>query len=103
MKPEDVQLREVLFEFYREGNAVRVGPESLPFEALVKMAYLARVPLSATGFYATPKIHWDRVRHKGLVERAGHDPAGIGRIGETALHLRAAVTVEVSRSSSRQV
>ena len=23
-KPDDVQLREVLFEFYREGNAVRV-------------------------------------------------------------------------------
>ena len=24
------------------------------------MAYMARVPLSATGFYATPKIHYDR-------------------------------------------
>ena len=29
------------------------------------MAYLARVPLSATGFYATPKIHWDRKAGRG--------------------------------------
>jgi xanthine dehydrogenase large subunit len=46
-------------------NAAQIGTESLPFEALVKMAYLARVPLSATGFYATPKIHWDRDNARG--------------------------------------
>jgi xanthine dehydrogenase large subunit len=28
-------------------------------------AYQARVSLSATGFYATPKIVWDRVRGTG--------------------------------------
>jgi xanthine dehydrogenase large subunit len=31
----------------------------------VKRAYLGRVSLSATGFYATPKIHWDRAAAKG--------------------------------------
>ncbi|MCA3265325.1 MAG: molybdopterin-dependent oxidoreductase, partial [Azospirillum sp.] len=37
----------------------------LKFEDAVAKAYMARVPLSATGFYATPKIHWDRARMWG--------------------------------------
>lgn len=48
-----------------EANTVQIGAEPVPFDALVKMAYLARVPLSATGFYATPKIHWDREKATG--------------------------------------
>ncbi|MEM9604671.1 MAG: xanthine dehydrogenase molybdopterin binding subunit, partial [Pseudomonadota bacterium] len=40
-------------------GAVRAGEHQLPFDELVKAAYLARVSLSATGFYATPKIHYD--------------------------------------------
>jgi xanthine dehydrogenase large subunit len=31
-----------------------------PFAAVVAQAYLERVPLSATGFYATPNLHFDR-------------------------------------------
>ena len=37
----------------------------LPFASLVREAYMGRVQLSATGFYRTPKIHWDRVRLHG--------------------------------------
>ena len=37
----------------------------MTFEELVKRAYFARVPLSATGFYKTPDIHWDRAAGKG--------------------------------------
>jgi xanthine dehydrogenase large subunit len=44
---------------------VRVGNQELPFRALVWQAYMARVPLSATGFYKTPKIHWDRAAGRG--------------------------------------
>lgn len=44
---------------------VRIGTEKISFEDLIGDAYRARVPLSATGFYATPKIHWDRARAKG--------------------------------------
>ncbi|HEX2390141.1 MAG TPA: xanthine dehydrogenase molybdopterin binding subunit, partial [Casimicrobiaceae bacterium] len=40
-----------------EGGAVRAGDERIAFTALVDAAYHARIPLSATGFYATPKIH----------------------------------------------
>jgi xanthine dehydrogenase large subunit len=46
-------------------NRVRVGPEEIAFDDFVKQAYLGRVSLSATGFYATPKIHWDRAAAKG--------------------------------------
>ena len=44
---------------------VRIGTCEIAFAELVKAAYMARVQLSATGFYATPKIHWDRKAGRG--------------------------------------
>ncbi|PZR93073.1 MAG: xanthine dehydrogenase molybdopterin binding subunit [Stutzerimonas stutzeri] len=44
---------------------VQVGAREIAFVELVKAAYMARVQLSATGFYATPKIHWDRKAGRG--------------------------------------
>ncbi len=41
-------------------NRIRIGNEEIAFADLVREAYFARVQLSATGFYKTPKIHWDR-------------------------------------------
>ncbi|MBK9114810.1 MAG: xanthine dehydrogenase molybdopterin binding subunit [Betaproteobacteria bacterium] len=41
-------------------GVVTAGDRTLPFAELARMAYMARTPLSATGFYATPKIHYDR-------------------------------------------
>ncbi|MFY8207946.1 MAG: molybdopterin cofactor-binding domain-containing protein, partial [Caulobacter sp.] len=46
-------------------DGVRVGGQTLAFEVFVRQAYLARISLSATGFYATPKIHYDRATHTG--------------------------------------
>ncbi len=46
-------------------NRVRVGNQEIPFGDLVKQAYMARVQLSAAGFYKTPKIHWDRDKGQG--------------------------------------
>jgi len=46
-------------------NRVRVGSTEIPFNDLVKKAYMARVQLSAAGFYKTPKIHWDRSKGRG--------------------------------------
>ncbi|WP_170545553.1 xanthine dehydrogenase molybdopterin binding subunit [Ruegeria arenilitoris] len=46
-------------------NHVHIGQEVLPFDAFIKQAYLARVQLSAAGFYKTPKIHWDRAKGQG--------------------------------------
>ena len=42
------------------GGIVTIGEKQMTFADLVKKAYQARVALSATGFYATPKIHYDR-------------------------------------------
>ena len=39
---------------------VSAGGKTLPFSELARSAYFARVQLSATGFYATPKIHYDK-------------------------------------------
>ena len=44
---------------------VRIGESELEFEQVVREAYLARVPLSATGFYATPGLSWDSLAFKG--------------------------------------
>ncbi|WP_417456132.1 xanthine dehydrogenase molybdopterin binding subunit [Kordiimonas sp.] len=46
-------------------NNVYVENKEIPFADLAREAYLGRVSLSATGFYKTPKIHYDRSRHKG--------------------------------------
>ncbi len=55
--PED----QVVFE----PNTVRIGNERKSFEEFIKEAYMARVHLSAAGFYKTPEIHWDREAGKG--------------------------------------
>ncbi|QFT75454.1 xanthine dehydrogenase molybdopterin binding subunit [Ruegeria sp. THAF33] len=46
-------------------NQVHIGQDVLAFDAFIKQAYLARVQLSAAGFYKTPKIHWDRAKGQG--------------------------------------
>jgi xanthine dehydrogenase large subunit len=44
---------------------VSFGGQRLSFAELAMQAYRARISLSATGFYRTPKIEWDKVRMKG--------------------------------------
>ncbi len=48
-----------------ENGSVIIGNHSVPFGELAKKAHLARVSLSSTGFYATPKVTWDRAKAKG--------------------------------------
>jgi xanthine dehydrogenase large subunit len=44
---------------------VRFGERSVPFARLARDAWLARISLSATGFYRTPSLHWDRTSWTG--------------------------------------
>jgi len=46
-------------------NMVYLGNQEISFADLVREAYMHRVSLSASGFYKTPKIHYDRAQHKG--------------------------------------
>jgi xanthine dehydrogenase large subunit len=49
---------------FRDGR-VSVGSEQFSFAEVVLRAYRARISLSSTGFYATPKIQWDKARMQG--------------------------------------
>ena len=49
---------------FEDGN-VQVGSKALAFAEVAQIAYQARVSLSATGFYKTPKLAWDRVKGQG--------------------------------------
>ncbi|MBE3636618.1 xanthine dehydrogenase molybdopterin binding subunit [Mangrovicoccus algicola] len=53
--------RDVVFA----GDRVTVGGAEYGFAEVVKAAYEARISLSATGFYKTPKIEWDRIAGRG--------------------------------------
>jgi xanthine dehydrogenase large subunit len=48
-----------------ENGKVFVGDDEMSFAEAVQSAYLARVSLSATGFYKTPKVEWDRITGRG--------------------------------------
>jgi xanthine dehydrogenase large subunit len=48
-----------------ESGTVRAGGQRVAFAELVDAAYHARIQLSASGFYATPKIHYDRATLSG--------------------------------------
>ncbi len=49
---------------FRAGQ-VEGGGKRMTFAELARASHLARVSLSSTGFYRTPKIHYDRAQHRG--------------------------------------
>ena len=49
---------------YKNG-IVKFKGKSFKFNSLIKEAYLNRISLSSTGFYTTPKIHFDKKTFKG--------------------------------------
>ncbi len=57
----EVKPSEVRFH----ANNVHIGTETVSFDDLIGQAYLARVSLSSTGFYKTPKIFYDRETASG--------------------------------------
>ncbi len=44
---------------------VQIGDEQISFATAAQTAYLNRVSLSATGFYKTPGLSWDRIKGEG--------------------------------------
>ncbi|MFT6648705.1 xanthine dehydrogenase molybdopterin binding subunit [Pseudophaeobacter arcticus] len=47
------------------GNLVRIGSEAITFDEAAKYCYEGRISLSATGFYKTPSLKWDRIKGQG--------------------------------------
>ena len=53
---------------FADGNVRIAKPGSnqvMSFGEMAKLCYMGRVPLSSTGYYKTPKIHWDGVAMRG--------------------------------------
>ena len=48
-----------------EDGRVFVGGDEMSFAEAVSRCYMGRVSLSSTGFYATPKLSWDRKAGRG--------------------------------------
>ena len=46
-------------------NYIISGNDNISFEELAKVVGKKRISLSSTGFYKTPKIHWDQNKLKG--------------------------------------
>lgn len=44
---------------------IMAGNTAIPWDEAIKAAYMARIHLSAAGFYKTPKIHWNRATGQG--------------------------------------
>jgi len=57
----EVEASQVKFE----DNQVLVAEQTFSFAEFCQLAYMGRVSLSSTGFYKTPKIHFDRNTAKG--------------------------------------
>jgi xanthine dehydrogenase large subunit len=49
---------------FADGRVI-AGEQSAAFAELVSLAYQARISLSSTGFFITPKIHYDRAAARG--------------------------------------
>jgi xanthine dehydrogenase large subunit len=57
--------RGVAAEAVRFEDGMVIADGATPFAEVVQAAYMARVQLWSDGFYATPKIHWDRAKGTG--------------------------------------
>ncbi len=58
--PDDVEFAESSVRIAKPGSN-----QVMSFSEMAKLCYLGRVSLSATGFYKTPKVHWDPVAMRG--------------------------------------
>ncbi len=47
------------------GGQVELDGQSIPFAEAARQSWLARISLSSTGYYATPKIHYDAKTMQG--------------------------------------
>jgi xanthine dehydrogenase molybdopterin binding subunit/xanthine dehydrogenase small subunit len=62
---QTVDPRAIVFADGKVFSSTGSAKKFLSFAEVAKQAYLLRTSLSATGYYATPGIHWDRVAGKG--------------------------------------
>ena len=67
------RMSEFLAKYYQEKitnvrfaeGSVYIGKHEISFTSAVQLCYKNRISLSATGFYKTPDIFWDRIKGNG--------------------------------------
>ena len=59
------QVKGRVEDVYFANTHIHCGQHTLPWLSLIQQAYIARVSLSASGFYKTPKLAYDRESGKG--------------------------------------
>ncbi|MAT87355.1 MAG: xanthine dehydrogenase molybdopterin binding subunit [Aestuariivita sp.] len=67
------RMTDFLAKYYQEkitsirfaGGSVHIGTHEMSFPSAVQLCYQNRISLSATGFYKTPNIFWDRIKGDG--------------------------------------
>ena len=67
------RMSEFLAKYYQEKitnvrfaeGSVHIGKHEISFTSAVQLCYQNRIILSATGFYKTPDISWDRIKGNG--------------------------------------
>ena len=57
----EVTHKEIIFS----DQLIKFGNRSITFDELALLTWSKRISLSSTGFYKTPKIHWDQQNMKG--------------------------------------
>lgn len=57
----EVSIEQIKFS----NNHIQYADQTISFVDLIELAYINRISLSSTGYYATPKIHYDRSKAEG--------------------------------------
>jgi len=52
-------------DIHFHNNQIHIGTQKFSFKHFISLAYENRISLSSTGFYKTPKIHWNKEDAKG--------------------------------------
>jgi xanthine dehydrogenase large subunit len=91
-----------------EHETVRIGREVVTWHHFTEAAYAARVPLSATGFYKVPHIHWDRAAGKGhpygyFTFGASCSEVEVDTLTGEYVVLRTDILQDVGRSVNREI
>jgi xanthine dehydrogenase large subunit len=91
-----------------EPESVQVGRDVVPWPEMIARAYGARVSLSATGFYKTPHINWDRKAGRGspylyFTYGAACSEVAVDTLTGEYVVLRTDILQDVGRSINRDI
>ncbi|MGV3491974.1 MAG: xanthine dehydrogenase molybdopterin binding subunit [Devosia sp.] len=102
------EYRAFAHEVRFENETVRIGDKVVTWHHFTEAAYAARVPLSSTGFYKVPHIHWDRAAGRGspygyFTYGASCSEVEVDALTGEYVVLRTDILQDVGRSVNREI